>query len=291
MPIVVTNNSTGSNNFSWDFGDGTNSTSGNANFVKTYSNTSAITEFNDIRLITETVNGCKDTFQRTVEVHPFIQAAFTSNDTGCSPLNVSFVIQSFGAQSFMWKFGDGGTSPVVSPSHTYTNTTNSNQSFLAELIAISVKGCLDTANQNILVYPKPTASYTADFMSGCQPLEVNFTQSSTLADLCSLDYGDQDTFKLCRPISTHIYTNTGSFFPRTFNSELTVTTTNGCSSTQVISITVNPQVIADFSSIDSGCSPLNVNFVNQSIGSNSRIWTFGDGSNSFTQSPIHTYIN
>jgi PKD repeat protein len=191
----------------------------------------------------------------------------------------------------MWKFGDRGTSPVVSPSNTYTNTTNSNQSLLAELMAISVKGCLDTANQNILVYPKPTASYTADFMSGCQPLGVNFTQSSTLADFCSLDYGDQDTFKLCGPTSTHIYTNTGSFFPRTFNSELTVTTANGCSSTQVISITVNPQVIADFSSIDSGCSPLNVNFVNQSIGSNSRIWTFGDGSNSFTQSLIYTYIN
>ena len=191
----------------------------------------------------------------------------------------------------MWKFGDRGTSPVVSPSNTYTNTTNSNQSLLAELMAISVKGCLDTANQNILVYPKPIASYTADFTSGCQPLEVNFTQSSTLADFCSLDYGDQDTFKLCGPTSTHIYTNTGSFFPRTFNSELTVTTTNGCSSTQVIPITVNPQVIADFSSIDSGCSPLNVNFVNQSIGSNSRIWTFGDGSNSFTQSPLHTYID
>ena len=291
LPITFTNNSTGSNNFLWEFGDGTTSTNGNANFVKTYTNTSAITQFNNIRLITETVNGCRDTFQRTVEVHPFIQAGFTSNDTGCSPLNVSFVNQSFGAQSYMWAFGDGGTSPVVSPNHTYTNTTGSNQNFLAELIAISAKGCLDTADKNILVYPKPTANFTTDVTSGCHPLEVNFTQSSSLADFCSLNYGDQDTFKLCGPTSTHTYTNTGSFFPVTYNSELTVTTVNGCTSTQTIPIVVNPQVIADFSSVDSGCSPLNIRFLNQSTGAQNFQWTFGDGANSFNQSPSHTYIN
>jgi PKD repeat protein len=291
LPIIVTNNSTGSNNFRWDFGDGTNSTNGNANFVKTYVNTSAITEFNDIRLITETVNGCRDTFQRTVEVHPFIQAAFTSNDTGCSPLNVSFVNQSFGAQSFMWKFGDGATSPVVSPSHTYTNTTNANESLLAELIAISAKGCLDTAGRNILIYPKPQAVFSADVTSGCEPLEVTFTQSSNLADNCILSYGDLDTFKLCGPTSIHTFLNPNSFFQVTYNSELTVTTVNGCTDTQVIPITVNPRLIADYSSIDSGCSPLTVSFSNQSTGSNSHIWTYGDGANSFSQSPTHTYIN
>ena len=291
LPITFTNNSTGSNNFNWDFGDGTSSTNGNANFVKTFNNTSAITQFNVVRLIIETVNGCRDTFQRTVEVHPFIQAAFTSNDTGCSPLNVSFVNQSFGAQSFMWEFGDAGTSPVVSPSHTYTNTTNANQSFLAELIAISAKGCLDTADRSILVYPKPIANFATDLTSGCHPLEVNFTQSSTLANFCSLDYGDQDTFKLCGPTSTHLYTNTSSFFPITYNSELTVSTINGCTSTQIIPITVNPQVIADFSSIDSGCSPLNVSFLNQSTGAQNFLWLFGDLANSFIQSPNHTYTN
>lgn len=291
LPITFTNNSTGSNNFYWDFGDGTSSTNGNANFVKTFTNTSSSTIFNDIRLITETVSGCKDTLQQTVEVHPFIQAAFTSIDTGCSPLNVSFTNQSIGAQSYMWQFGDGGTSPATSPNHTYTNTTNTNQSRVAELIAISAQGCLDTATRPILIYPKPVANFTTDVTSGCHPLEVDFTQSSSLADFCSLNYGDQDTFKLCGPTSTHTYTNTGSFFPVTYNSQLTVTTVNGCTSTQTIPITVNPQVIANFSSIDSGCSPLNLNFFNQSVGAQNFQWEFGDAANSFSQSPSHRYIN
>lgn len=291
LPVTFTNNSISSNSFLWDFGDGTSSTNGNANFIKTFTNTSAFTQFNDIRLITETVNGCRDTFQRTVEVHPFIQAAFTANDTGCSPLDVNFINQTFGGQNYMWDFGNGSGSPLVSPNETYINTTNSNQIFTTQLIAMSAKGCLDTAELPILVYPKPVANYSTDVTNGCHPLQVNFTQSSTLADFCSLDYGDQDTFKLCGPTSAHTYTNNGSFFPVTYNSELTVTTINGCTATLVIPIIVNPQIIVEFTGDTIGCSPLNETFRSQSFGAVNYDWGFGDGSSDTGEVVNHTFSN
>ncbi|MBL4710497.1 MAG: PKD domain-containing protein, partial [Flavobacteriales bacterium] len=228
---------------------------------------------------------------RIVEVHPFIQAAFNSDSIGCSPLPVSFINQSFGAQSYAWSFGDNTTATDINPNHIYTNATNSNQNYLAKMIAISTEGCLDSAEKNIIVYPKPTASYTLSTNAGCQPLEVTFTNGSSLADSCVWNYGDLDSFKLCTPTNVHIYTNTTSFFPIDYSSELFVFTNDGCSDTFDIDITVNPEVIADFTSIDSGCSPLNVNFQNQSVGANSYDWTFGDGITDTLVNPFHTYTN
>ena len=156
---------------------------------------------------------------------------------------------------------------------------------------MSAKGCLDTADLPILVYPKPVANYSTDVTNGCHPLTVNFNQSSALADFCSLDYGDQDTFKLCGPTSAHTYTNNGSFFPVTYNSELTVTTINGCTSTQIIPITVNPQIIVQFTGDTIGCSPLSETFRSQSFGAVSYDWTFGDGSSDTGEVVNHTFSN
>lgn len=291
LPIEITNNSTGSNQFSWDFGDGTTSTNSNSTFTKTYTNTSAVARFNEIRLIVETVSGCRDTSSSIVEVYPFIQAAFDSDSLGCSPLPVSFVNQSFGAARYRWSFGDNGTDSVINPNHIYTNTTNSNQTYLSKLIAVSAEGCIDSAEKNITVYPKPTAVYTLSTNEGCQPLEVTFTNASILADSCVWNYGDLDSLKLCTPSNTHIYTNTTSFFPIDYTSELFVFTDEGCSDTLSLDIKVNPEVIADFASIDSGCSPLNVRFQNQSFGANSYDWRFGDGATSASLSPTHLYVN
>ncbi|MBK9320229.1 MAG: PKD domain-containing protein [Bacteroidetes bacterium] len=41
--------------------------------------------------------------------------------SGCPPLLVNFNNQSINASSWLWQFGDGATSTVQHPSHTYTN--------------------------------------------------------------------------------------------------------------------------------------------------------------------------
>ena len=291
LPINITNLSTGANFFDWDFGDGTTSDTADATFVKTYTNTSAFTRFHTIRLITETNNACKDTLSRNIEVHPFIEANFTSDTAACSPAAISFTNQSLGASSYSWQFGDNTSSTAINPAHTYLNNGTSDQVFRANLIARSNQGCIDSAERNITIFPKPQADYTLSDSVGCQPLLVTFTNNSSLADSCAWKYGDQTEFNLCSPTNTHTYTNTTSFLPIDYQSELVVFTDNGCKDTLRQTIRVNPEVNADFDADSVGCSPLEVRFQNLSQGAQTFEWDFGDGGGTPLQNPRHFFIN
>ena len=291
LPIDITNLSLGANSFDWDFDDGTTSDTAAASFVKTYNNTSSSTSFHTIRLITETNNGCRDTLSRLIEVHPFIQAAFTSDTVGCSPKSISFINQSIGATNYLWRFGDTNTSNVVNPQHVYQNSTMSNQNYTATLVTQSLEGCLDSAQRNILIYPKPLASYTVSDTLGCHPLNVLFTNNSLLADSCAWSYGDQSSFNLCSPTNSHIYLNTSFFTPADYLSELVVFTNNGCRDTMTREIRINPQIIADFNADTVGCSPFAVQFQDRSNGAQDYSWTFGDGDSSSQVNVGHLFVN
>ncbi|MCB0802262.1 MAG: PKD domain-containing protein, partial [Flavobacteriales bacterium] len=291
LPIVVTNNSTGANHFFWTYGDGSSDTTANAIFTKTYSNTTSVTDFNSIELITTTDKGCRDTSTRVVQVHPFVKAAYLSDSVGCSPLKVSFINQSLGGSSILWKFGDGAQTGSLNSNHTYNNTSNNNQNYLSKLIITSPQGCVDSAQRNILVYPKPIADYTLSDSIGCHPLPISISNNSINADSCIWKYGDGSNWNTCAASLQHTFTNTTSFFPLTYQSRLIVLTNHGCRDTLSKNIIVNPQVIADFNSDTAGCSPYPVSFQNQSIGGQNYNWTFGDGGNSFNTSPSHLFTN
>jgi len=291
LPITITNLSQGANNYFWDFGDGTNSTSASATFVKTYTNLAGTAAFNSLELITETNDGCRDTLVRQVQVHPYIEAAFISDSVGCTPYQVGFLNQSIGASAYFWDFDDNTSSTGISPSHTFINATTVNRNFDAELIATSPQGCLDTANKNILVYPKPQAIFTASDSDACHPVTITFTNSSVISDSCVWRFGDGTDSISCLPNIQHLYENTTSFLPINYQSQLYVFTDEGCRDTFQRTITVYPRVIADFSSDTAGCSPLTVNFRNQSIAGQNFIWTYGDGASSTQSDPTHIFTN
>jgi len=60
---------------------------------------------------------------------------------------IEFVNYSTNAESYIWSFGDGDSSNIVRPSHSYFNI----QDYLVELIAISKDGCKDTTIHKIIV--------------------------------------------------------------------------------------------------------------------------------------------
>lgn len=293
LPINITNNSIGATSYSWEFGDSTFSDTADATFIKTYTNGSAFSRTNTIRLITETDNGCKDTSSRNVEVYPFIDARFVSDTIGCSPLRIRFTNNSVGAPTtgYFWDFGDSQSSINSDPTNTFTNVSDSIEQYLVSLQATSTQGCVDNVNRTITVYPKPTADFSVNNVQGCHPLRVTFTNNSSLADSCLWLYGDADTFKLCSPTNSHTYTNSTSFFPIDYESNLVVYTDLGCSDTMNQKITVNPRVTADFVSDSAGCSPLPIRFQNQSVGGNQFEWTFGDGGGAPLQNPRYFFQN
>lgn len=76
---------------------------------------------------------------------------------------------------------------------------------------------------------------------------------------------------------------------------VTVTDANGCKDSVPVSITVNSNPIVDFRSDTIGCSPLCLTFHDLSTVSNGTnqiwLWSFGDGSSSDFENPIHCYLN
>lgn len=132
----------------------------------------------------------------------------------------------------------------------------------------------------------PTASFTANPMSGTVPLSVAFTDTSTGSPTSWLwDFGDGQTSTTQSP--SHTYSAVGSY-------TVTLTASNAAgSSTATQTITVNqvPAPTASFTATPtSGTAPLAVQFTDTSTGSPTGWgWDFGDGGTSTAQNPSHTY--
>ncbi|MFT7611185.1 MAG: gliding motility-associated-like protein [Parvicellaceae bacterium] len=72
---------------------------------------------------------------------------------------------------------------------------------------------------------------------------------------------------------------------------LTVTGSNGCSTTSNVVVTANPNPVAYFGATPtSGDAPLLVSYTDSSVGAVSWSWDFGDGNSDSVQNPTNTYI-
>ncbi|MFZ0932215.1 MAG: choice-of-anchor tandem repeat GloVer-containing protein [Syntrophobacteraceae bacterium] len=109
---------------------------------------------------------------------PVFAAIFTASTTsGKAPLTVHFSDSSAGSiTKWLWNFGDGQTSTIRSPSHTYGKAG-------AYTVTLTVTGAggTNTCTQPdyITVYAAPEANFSASPSSGKAPLRVNFTNKST----------------------------------------------------------------------------------------------------------------
>lgn len=288
LPVDFTNQSTGAINFQWDFGDGNTSTATDPSH--TYVNSTLFIEIYDVQLIANSPNGCSDTSVQSITVYPLPDFSFNSvPDSGCSPLQVSFP-SVIGAVSYSWDFGDGNVGNGPTPTHTYTNTTTNNQDYIVELIAVSAFGCIDTTYGSVRVFPNPTAQFQVNAQSGCPDFLVDIQNLSTGATSYNWDYGDGSNSNDPNAVHNHSYTNINSI-NEVYDLQLVAISDDGCSDTTSLPITVFPPVIADFISDTVGCSPLSINFIDNSTNGFTYEWDFGDGIIDFNQNPSHTYIN
>jgi len=60
-----------------------------------------------------------------------LDPAISGNDTGCAPYQVHFINNSVAAEGYIWDFGDGTTSTLTEPTHTYTTAGTYNISLRA----------------------------------------------------------------------------------------------------------------------------------------------------------------
>ncbi|MGD0535475.1 MAG: PKD domain-containing protein, partial [Methanoregula sp.] len=133
----------------------------------------------------------------------------------------------------------------------------------------------------------PVAGFTSNVTSGTVPLTVQFNDTS-INSPTSWNWSFGDGNLSTSQNVTYTYTTAGLY---TVN--LTATNAGGSNtSVQAGYITVSvPAPVANFAAnVTSGTQPLAVNFTDLSTGSpTSWNWSFGDGSYSAVQNPVHVY--
>lgn len=149
-----------------------------------------------------------------------------------------------------------------------------------------------TASVTVTVEPAPVVDFTVDAPSGCEPHTATFNNLSEPAGVQWLwDFGDTGssagTSTQQNPSFTYVEVGT-------YDITLQVTNSNGCTSdtTIVAMVEVVSPPDAAFSA-----NPMNttliaptITFTDQSQGNVTEWeWTFGDGTDTDEQSPVHTY--
>jgi len=273
MLVNFNNTSTGYTSCSWDFGDGTNSTAFNPSHLYNAPGVYTVT-------LSASANACTRT---TTHVNQIIinnpQCNFMYNaGSACLPATVTFTDLSSNPVSWTWDFGDGTTSNLQNPTHTYTTIPTGS----ITLTITDIYGCTATrtkANINIL-----QANFTASDTVTCKNYPVTFSDLSGTGSSWQWNFGDGTTSTAQNPV--HAYATTG-----VFSVSLVVTFPQGCNDTIIFPNYVSvssPQ--ADFTSPTiAGCSPTQINYNNLSSNATNYLWMFGDSTTSAAPSPSHIY--
>ncbi|GAA4327584.1 PKD domain-containing protein [Flaviaesturariibacter amylovorans] len=269
----------------WSFGDG--STSTDVSPVKVFTAPGIYT----VKLV-NVFSGCADSSTQVVTVLPRPVAAFSAPVTASclQPFTASFANTSAGAVAYAWEFGDGTTSTLAAPQHTYTAPG----AYDVRLIVTNAEGCSDTLlRTGYIKISKPVISIAGLGLANCLPLSV-----APVATIESPDpvvsylwnFGDGTTSTSASP--AHTYTVAG-----VYDVTLTVATASGCTETLRLPAAVRadhkPTAGFTFNPADV-CAMQAVQFTNTSTGTNANttyFWTFGDGDGGTQQHPLHEYQN
>lgn len=267
----------------WDFSDGTFSDS--LHTSKSY----AASGNYKIKLVTD-FGSCRDSVIKPIRVVPQAAVSFAAVAvTGCStPKNITFRNTSANGVSFFWDFGDGTTSSLENPVHTYTKSKN----YTVTLTVKNTTGCFGTLVKKDFIQlsgPKITAIDSLPF-KGCVPSVVKpvaVINSNVAVKSYLWNFGDGKTSADSLP--SHTYT-----MPGNYNVKLTITTVEGCIDTLTVvngvQAGVKPTLQFSGTPLDV-CALTPVTFTDLSSGAIPQewLWYFGDGSNSQQQNPVHSY--
>ncbi len=282
--VVFTNQSTTTatsiTGYSWNFGDGTG----------TYLNSPTHYYQNPgtyrVCLTVMSVNGCMDSICKTVTIYSKPEVAFSAPNACLNRQPITFHDSSVAVSgqiiSTIWKFGDGNSSVMPNPQHTYTTPGM----YTVTLIHSNTFGCIDSARRVVNIFPISKAEFTTTNSLGKKcgaPQQINFINQSSSAAGYYWDFdfnGNRgaSTSTLLNP--SFIYTKDGAY-----NVLLVAYNANGCVDSIIKPVYIRPFPKAGFvGNVHEGCAPLTVNFSDTSVynfNGPGRIvswtWDFGDG--------------
>ncbi len=273
--------------FSWHFGDntGTENTSSPSNNHLYEQNTGGTGQGGfDVTLIGTNSNGCSDTLVRDNYIQIIGPAPeFTmNNNKGCEPQTVTFNDSSKNVETFYFDYGRGlpTDSNEINPRTYQTKPDVAYTSYKPSMFAFGPSGCPPRTfepEDSIVAYKRPRAQFNADPHKACNPVEVQFSDSTTFGADYEWDLQHDGTFDDTVKNPTHTYSQPGDY-----SVFMRVTTQFGCqdSMLQTDTITSYPVPEADFETADTFlCYGEELNLSNLTT-SNTSItdyqWNFGD---------------
>jgi gliding motility-associated-like protein len=284
LPVITVNSSTiclgnsaslsaaGAANYSWSPSAGLSTTTG-ANVV-------ASPIASTIYLVTGVDNNlCVNVASSTVTVNqlPVISLSTTNICAG----NFG-TMTAAGAVTYNW-------SPATGLNSTSGSTVQANPSSTTSytVTGTDANGCSNTSAAVLTVNPLPVLAINPQTASGCAPLCVTFSNTTSASGTCSWIFGDGTNSSACAP--THCFNGIG-----TFNAALTLTDANGCTNSTSTSVVVYPVPNADFNATPQPTSILDpgIHFTDLTTGAilAGWHWSFGEsGATSSQQDPSHIY--
>ncbi|MCC6817264.1 MAG: PKD domain-containing protein, partial [Bacteroidia bacterium] len=247
-----------------------------------------------VQLICNNNYGCSDTLSQVVKVKPKLLLNFERNPlVACEKATVNFTNKSFNAIRYLWKFGDGGLSNDLNPSHAYNSFGN----YQIKLFGYDKDGCVDSSAGStfIKILERPIADF--DYLPAYPKLpnaQVDFNATPTILTVnintlsFDWDFGDgnypENNYTIKNP--SHIYTKAGTY-------AITLKVANqGCDNSVTKYLFVeDPKPDVNFTADTlEGCAPFLVNFKNSTTNVTSYRWIFGDGSpDSYDKEPSHVF--
>ncbi len=299
LDVKFIDQSTGSQplSYTWDFGDGSNSSEQNPAHKYEISRTY------HVNLTVSNAGGISAPVTHDVVAggpsEPIV--AFTAIPrSGTVPLIVSFLDQSTAnpdTSTYAWNFGDGATSNQRNPAHQYVTSGSYDVT-----LTVTANGMTYPLTEAAFVVVNAPGTVIADFnfnatpSNGIEPVVVQFYDRSSGAPAPTSwfwDFDDQyaptseKTSTLQSPV--HNYIKAGNYTPK-----LTASNSQGPNTKVypgVIYVRHTTPVAAFNATPTTGYNPFSVTFTDQSIGQalNAWDWNFGDGGTSQTQSPVYTF--
>jgi len=218
-------------------------------------------------------NGCSDTDQVSVMVHPLPIVDAGPDQIICR--NSSISLSGAGATTYAWNngvFNSTSFTPTVASFYTVTGTDQF--------------GCINSDSTFVAFELPPVLSGSFSVTSGCAPLEVDFSNNSGTSNSCTWNISDGNSIQGCN--TSYTFENDGCF-----DITLVSTSSLGCvyDTTFPSAVCVFPLPHASFQPSPcyiSESSPV-THMQNSTTGAALYNWNFGDGTGSSVVDPWHTF--
>lgn len=228
----------------------------------------------------------------------FSWTAATSNPLSIQFTNLSVPLSP--TDSTTWTFGDGTSSYSPNPLHTYANAGTYTVCLVVKKNN-NVPGttpCIRYICKTVVVYAPCNLQVNFTWAAtGANPLSLQFTNTSvplSTNDSCFWTFGDGTGSTQFNPL--HTYTS-----PGTYTVCLKVKKNGPAGAPpcirdicKTIVIQAPCNLVVDFNWTVTQTNPLRIEFHNLSTplaATDSTIWSFGDGTNSYDVNPVHTYAH